>query len=379
MKIKTDPVKFLLVDDQEANLIALEALLHRDGLEILKARSGVEALELVLEHDFALALIDVQMPEMDGFALAELMRGSERSRHVPIIFVTAGAQEQHHEFRGYDAGAVDFLFKPVDPRILRHKTETFYQLYRQRQQLEGTLHLVETFMAAVGHDLRTPLNAVSLATELILHNPEAPANKRVAERIRSSSKRMQRMIDDLFDLARVRLGEGLPLDVAPADLGAITKRVTTEVETAHPGRKITLDAKGDTHGEWDAPRLAQVVQNLVANAIRHGASTAPIDVAVSGADEFVRLRVHNGGAIAPEAIPNLFDPFRSSADKKARAEGLGLGLFIVHQIVLAHGGTIDVSSDPEAGTTFDVVIPRRPPPDSTPPPRDSQHLSAPSA
>src|SRR4051812_19602618 len=118
MKLKRDPVKFLIVDDIEENLVALEALLRREGLEILRARSGDEALELLLVHDVALALLDVQMPDMDGFALAELMRGAQRTRHVPIIFVTAAPQEQHREFRGYDAGAVDFLFKPIDPRIL---------------------------------------------------------------------------------------------------------------------------------------------------------------------------------------------------------------------------------------------------------------------
>jgi two-component system sensor histidine kinase/response regulator len=108
-----DTIKFLLVDDVNENLVALEALLRRDGLEILTARSGTEALELVLVHDFALAFIDVQMPEMSGFELAELMRGSERSRHVPIIFVTAGGWEPHRIFKGYESGAVDFLFKPI--------------------------------------------------------------------------------------------------------------------------------------------------------------------------------------------------------------------------------------------------------------------------
>src|ERR1700733_398263 len=145
------PVKFLIVDDREENLIALEALLRRDGLEILRARTGDEALEILLLHDVALALLDVQMPEMDGFALAELMRGSERSRHVPIIFVTAAVQEQHRVFQGYDAGAVDFLFKPIEPRILKHKTGVFFELYKQRQTLAEMLRVNEMFIAVIGH------------------------------------------------------------------------------------------------------------------------------------------------------------------------------------------------------------------------------------
>ena len=112
------PVKFLLVDDVEENLLALEGLLRRDGLELLKARSGPEALELLLVHDVALALLDVQMPVMDGFELAELMRGTERTRRIPIIFVTAGGIDSQRLFRGYETGAVDFLFKPIEPHIL---------------------------------------------------------------------------------------------------------------------------------------------------------------------------------------------------------------------------------------------------------------------
>ncbi|MBX3211458.1 MAG: hybrid sensor histidine kinase/response regulator [Labilithrix sp.] len=363
MKLKNDPVKFLIVDDKEENLVALEALLRRDGLQILRARSGDEALELLLVHDVALALLDVHMPDMDGFALAELMRGAQRSRHVPIIFVTAAPQEQHREFRGYDAGAVDFLFKPVDPRILRHKTETFYQLQRQKLQLEETLHLAETLMAAVGHDLKTPLNAVMLGAELILADPTSESNRRTAERLKSSSRRMQRMIDDLFDLARARLAGGIPIAPAAADLVKVARRSIAELEAATPALSITLVEQGSATGEWDADRLYQVTSNLLANAARHGATGRPITVKLAGTDDAVTLSVHNEGVIADDVREHLFDPFRSSArTTRARDEGLGLGLYIVQQIVLAHGGTLEVDSDEETGTTFRVSLPRRPAP-----------------
>jgi PAS domain S-box-containing protein len=136
------PVKFLLVDDLEENLLALESLLRKPGLELLQARSGTQALEFLLVHEVALALIDVQMPEMDGFELAELMRGSPRTQHVPIIFVTAGIRDQTRVFKGYDAGAVDFLFKPIDPHVLGNKAETFFQLHRQKQELSRQVELL---------------------------------------------------------------------------------------------------------------------------------------------------------------------------------------------------------------------------------------------
>ncbi|HVH45831.1 MAG TPA: hybrid sensor histidine kinase/response regulator [Labilithrix sp.] len=361
MKLKNDSVKFLLVDDKEENLVALEALLRRDGLELLKARSGDEALELLLVHDVALALLDVHMPDMDGFALAELMRGAQRSRHVPIIFVTAAPQEQHREFRGYDAGAVDFLFKPLDPRILRHKTETFYQLHRQKQQLEETLHLAETFMAAVGHDLKTPLNAVVLGAELILMNPTSESNRKTAERLKASSRHMQRMIDDLFDLARARLAGGIPVSFRPTDFLHVVRRSLTDLEATHSDVKITLSERGGATGEWDSDRLYQVVSNLLTNAVRHGTKGRPITVRLEGSEDDVTLAVHNEGAIAEDVREHLFDPFRSSSQRRGREEGLGLGLYIAQQIVLVHGGTLDVETSPVTGTTFRVTLPRRPP------------------
>ena len=131
------PVSFLLVDDLEENLLALEGLLRREGLVLLKARSGDQALEMLLQNDVALALVDVQMPGLNGFELAELMRGNERTRRVPIIFVTAGSADGQRRFRGYEAGAVDFIQKPIEPDILRSKADVFFDLYRQRQQISA--------------------------------------------------------------------------------------------------------------------------------------------------------------------------------------------------------------------------------------------------
>ncbi|HTU60198.1 MAG TPA: response regulator, partial [Polyangiales bacterium] len=231
MNVQQTPAKLLLVDDLEENLLALEALLVQGDVEVLKARSGTEALELLLVHDIALALVDVQMPELDGFELAELMRGAARTQHIPIIFVTAGAWERNRLFRGYDAGAVDFLFKPIDAHILRHKVQTFVSLYQQRKEiaeqltalrrseaearslkdeLQRTLQLNETFVAAISHDLKNPLNAILLATELLLSRCR-PEECTVVERARSSARRMNHMIEQLFDLSRARLAGGVPL------------------------------------------------------------------------------------------------------------------------------------------------------------------------
>src|ERR1700760_4785157 len=187
------PVKCLLVDDLKENLLALSALLAHDDVELLTARSGAEALELLLIHDVALAFLDVQMPDMDGFELAELMRGSERTRHIPLIFVTAGMREQQRVFRGYDAGAVDFIYKPIEPHILRNKAEVFFQLYRQRQQLAQelrerteTLRLNEMFSALLAHDLRSPLSAILASAHLLQRRSAEKAAQEGAARIVAS-------------------------------------------------------------------------------------------------------------------------------------------------------------------------------------------------
>jgi two-component system sensor histidine kinase/response regulator len=358
MEPKTPTVKFLLVDDREDNLVALEALLRRDGLELLAARTADEALEHLLVHDVALALLDVEMPDMDGFALAELMRGTERSRHVPIIFVTANPVEHHRIFQGYYAGAVDFLVKPIDPRILQHKTDTFYQLEKQRQQLAETLRMTETFVAAVGHDLRNPIHAVLTGVNLILETTNEPLTKMGAERLHASCQRMARMVDDLADLARVRLADGIALERHPCDAAALVRRVVAELKVANPTRTISVELRGDTQASWDVGRIERVVSNLVGNALVHGSEGTVVTVVVVGEANDVSISVHSGGHIAPRLVPNLFDAFRAGRDQRPRRRGLGLGLYIVRQIVMAHGGQVSVESSEATGTTFRVRLPR---------------------
>ena len=358
-------MKCLLVDDLEENLLALAALLQRPDLEILTARSGREALELLLVHDVALAFLDVQMPEMDGFELAELMRGSERTRQIPIIFVTAGARDQRRVFKGYESGAVDFLFKPIEPHILQNKAEVFFQLHRHKQQLAHelrekteTLRLNEMLTAVLSHDLRSPLNAVLTSAVLIQRRSTEQAVKDTAERILSSGKRMSRMIEDMLDMARARLAGGIPLKREAAQLGALVERVVGEIQAAYPEQRIEVLATGDLNGNWDGERLAQVVSNLLGNALQHGEGDA-VTVKVDGTQaEAVVVTVSNSGTIPSELLPRLFDPFRGAQRQAGRAEGLGLGLYIVQQIVLAHGGNVQVQSGEDNRTTFRVSIPR---------------------
>lgn len=353
-------VSVLAVDDVEDNLDVLEALLARPELRVLRARSGNEALELLLAHDdVAVALLDVQMPEMDGFELAELMRGAERTRHVPIIFLTAGAPESARLFRGYEAGAVDFLFKPLDISLVRSKVQVFIELFRQRQLLAAQLEehrqllrMSELLFGVLGHDLRTPLSAIVTSAEVLRLKARGDEQlARVADTIQTASGRMTRLITQLLDFGAARLGN-LPVKPREADLAHLCEAAIAELRDR---QAFELRVEGDTTGTWDPDRLLQVVSNLLGNAIQHGESGATVRVTVCGtAAETVTCEVTNVGMMPEGTAASLFTPFAQSA---AATRGTGLGLYIVDQIVRAHGGDVEGRSA-GGSTTFVVRVPR---------------------
>ncbi|WP_237380434.1 MULTISPECIES: hybrid sensor histidine kinase/response regulator [unclassified Cupriavidus] len=363
------PVKILAVDDIAANLTALEALLAKPGVEIVQANSGAQALEVLLDHDFALAILDVHMPEMDGFELAELMRGSKRTSHIPILFLTAAGEDSQRAFRGYATGAVDFLFKPIDARVLSAKVDVFVQLAQQKlqlaEQLEAAQQLLKTnemLMAVLAHDLRTPLSAIIASASFLGRFGGEEKIRPATDRIARSGQRMARMVDQLLHVARLHGGrvELMPQD---EDLRAICAAIVDECEASRGQPCMTLDTTGDTRVRVDGGLIAQVLQNLVGNAMQHGDASMPIAVRVDGtARDHVVMSVTNGGVIDAATLPHIFDAFRSGPGRAApsgNSEGLGLGLYITRELVVLHGGTVEAVSSPERGlTTFTVTLPR---------------------
>jgi two-component system sensor histidine kinase/response regulator len=358
-----EPVKVLLVDDTKENLVALEAVLRRPGLQILPASSGAEALELLLQHEVALAILDVQMPELDGFALASLMRGAERTKRVPIIFLTAGNRDPERVFQGYEKGAVDFLYKPVEPQVLKGKAEVFFELYRQRQGLSSALRLNEMFVGILGHDLRNPLSAILTGASMLQKDNGDERQLRTLRRMSAAGQRMTDMIDQLLDLTRARLAGGLGFARTrrQIDLGQLVRRTVDELRGAHPERQVIVESAGDLRSAGDEGRLLQLFSNLIANALHHGEGGTPVKVTVESRERKLRVMVHNRGAIPAELQSTLFDPFRGRHGEVPGGgpRGLGLGLFISQQIALAHGGTLSVESNAAEGTQFTVHLPRR--------------------
>jgi signal transduction histidine kinase len=266
-----EPTNFLIVDDLEENLLSLEALLRRDELAFLKARSGDEALEILLKHDVALALLDVQMPGMDGFQLAEFMRGNERARHIPIIFLTAGTTDTQRRFRGYEAGAVDFIQKPIEPDILCSKADVFFDLYQQRRQIQVQRDALEASTKALA-DAANQLEAQVRARTAELEDALARLKAETAERERAEAwlRQIQKMeaVGQLTGGIAHDFNNMLTGVIGSLDL--MRRRVAT-------GQLEELDRYIDT-ASASAGRAAALTQRLLAFSRRQSLDPKPVDI-----------------------------------------------------------------------------------------------------
>ncbi|WP_224362875.1 hybrid sensor histidine kinase/response regulator [Hyalangium versicolor] len=558
----SDEPGVLLVDDNPANLLSLEAILAPLEVRLTKATSGSQALRNLLSEDFAVILLDVQMVGMDGYETAALIKQRERTRNIPIIFLTAYGRDEADVREGYAHGAVDYLQKPFSPDVLRSKVAVFIELFRAQQQVRrqadllrqqeatareaahraadyiarlqalasrlteatsleqviralfeqglpslgaiagsvclldstgeslevvqsvgyseelvtrwkrvpvqsstpltdafrearpywltsradwqthyphmahGTFSLAaaalpllvrgrtlgaiglsfshergfteddrafftavahacaqaidrvrlyeeerlaheqqrrdqeelrrrtefeQQLIGIVSHDLRNPLGAITMAAGLLQATPGLSEQQlKAVRRIASSCDRATRLIRDFLDFTQARLGSGIPLNRRPMDLHEVTRHVVDEVLQAHPERQVQVEADGDGHGQWDPDRIAQVLTNLVGNALAYSPPGSPVRVHTEAGPNSALLVVSNQGTpIPPEMLPRLFEPLtRGEPTVGKQSRSIGLGLYIVQEIVRGHGGTVEVASSVETGTTFTVRLPR---------------------
>ncbi|MFI8482173.1 ATP-binding protein [Pseudomonas sp. NPDC078700] len=389
-KIET---KLLIVDDIPENLLALDALIRGDGRQIFHANSGEQALSLLLQHEFALAIIDVQMPAMNGFELAELMRGTEKTKNIPIVFVSAAGRELNYAFKGYETGAVDFLQKPLDVQAVTSKVAVFVDLDRQRQainiqvraleqsrreqetllnelrcaqeELKLAVRMRDDFMSIVSHELRTPLNGLILDTQLRkMHLANGNMQAFTVDRLQAMTSRDERqitslirLIEDILDVSRIRTGK-LSIRPAQVDLGVLVEHVLERYSTqmSEAGCVLSTEITPGIVGHWDAFRLEQVIINLLTNAMRYGAKK-PIDVRVFADSQQAYLQIQDHGVgISEQDQQRIFEQFER-VNANHSAQGLGLGLFITEQIITAHQGQISVKSTQGEGSTFAVTLP----------------------
>ncbi|MCK6551431.1 ATP-binding protein, partial [Myxococcota bacterium] len=380
-------IDILLVDDEARNLDALEAILEDPTYRLLRAQTADDALRALLDHPVAAIVLDVKMPVLDGFELAKLIKGSKRFRQIPIVFLTAHMIDDHDVVMGYGAGAVDYLTKPVNPKILRHKIAVLAELFRKTRALaelnetlearvrERTAELEaseealrvaarqkDEFLATLAHELRNPLAPLRTGLDLLLRvlQPTAAVGQTLGAMNRQLDH-MVRLIDDLLDVSRISRGI-LELKRQPADLAEIVENV---IDACRPfleprAQRVRARLLETRPAVVDATRVAQMVGNLVHNASKFSPFGAEIRVELTEQDGSAIIRVVDDGVGVPEGqIERMFEMFtRLDPQGASAAGGLGIGLALARRLAELHGGTLTATSPgPGLGTTFVVALP----------------------
>jgi CheY-like chemotaxis protein/HPt (histidine-containing phosphotransfer) domain-containing protein len=402
-------VDILIVDDRPENLLALESLLEGPDLNIIKAGSGNEALGLMLKYEFALVLLDVQMPEMDGFETAELMRGTKKTRHIPIIFLTAISKEQRHVFKGYETGAVDYLFKPLEPEILKSKVKVFLDLYWQRKALErSTNNLKQTvaklkksevelkkakeaaeaateskneFLANLSHEIRTPLNTILGMEDLFRESPVTPEQEEYLAGICSSGEALLDLVDDIIDLSKLEAG-CLKLEYIDFDLEERIEKTCQNMALRTRTKAVELSWKVmpgvPTSLIGDPARLHQILVNLIENVIKD-AEKCKVVVKVSIADGVSKSSLKSkrrlmfsirdiGGEIPRSETNEVSENFIEADDFSTRKYGEdGPGMNLSKRLIELMGGHVctknkedpDILKPAGANEKFTIDCPER--------------------
>ena len=371
----------LLVDDRADKLLALETVLASLGQNLVLARSGTEALRLLLQNEFALIVLDVSMPDMDGFETAALIRQRPRCELVPIIFVSAVNYSDTHLSRGYSLGAVDYILAPIVPEILRAKVSFFIELHKKnqllqrqtgleteliraqvaREQAEAANNAKDRMLAMLSHELRTPLTPVLLASSILSEMPSVPDE--IRDELKTIARNIEleaRLIDDLLDATQLNL-EKFSLMLEMIDVNTLIHSALKICSQEIAAKKLTVhcDLAATENSIWaDPARLQQVFWNVIKNAIKFTPSNGTISLhSNTPQNGRIRLEVIDSGiGITASALSKIFDPFEQAGQKGLG--GLGLGLAISKGIIELHGGEISAfSSGPGHGATFIIELP----------------------
>ncbi|MEN6622780.1 MAG: ATP-binding protein [Smithella sp.] len=373
--------KILIVDDKDENLYTLEQILKETDADIISARNGNDALIASLNHEFALAILDVQMPEMDGYELADFLRSDTRTKNLPVIFLSAVYSDEYHVFKGYESGAVDFITKPYNPKIFLSKVNHFLSrnkllhelqkeiadrkrievdLQTRTKELEAANKELESFSYSVSHDLRAPLRAIDGYSRMLvkeMKNKPTAESERKLKIIRENIGKMEQLIDDL--LAFSRLGRQA-MTINPIDIGSLVDELWSGIYAINPGRSMELrkDKLPQAHG--DAHLVKQVLFNLMANAVKFTKIREHAIIEIGGNDEGSNVLIYikdNGAGFNMDYYNKLFNVFQRLHSSE-EFEGTGIGLATVQRIINKHNGRIWAEGKVDQGATFYFSLPK---------------------
>lgn len=384
--INTQLVKILLVDDREENLISLESLLGKeDYIEYIFARSGEDALKVALKEELALILLDVQMPGMNGYEVARYLRNNSKTRDIPIIFVTAIDADTSHMVEGFEAGAVDFLFKPLHPYITKAKVSAFVGFYLQKKELEQVNQIavnlnreleervkertkeltkinrdLDNFIYTASHDLKAPINNIEGLMKLLGDKLSKGSDKQegvgdIMEMVHKSVKRFKNTLRDLTEVAKV---ENETTDTSEVNFNEMLEeaRMTITDLIREYDAHIIEDFSQAPDINFSRKNLRSIMYNLVSNAIKYSSPERRPEIRISSSrqGEFTVLKVQdNGLGIKKESQKKVFGMFKRLHN---HVEGTGVGMAIVKRIIENNGGKIEMESEPGLGTTFCVYL-----------------------
>jgi signal transduction histidine kinase len=367
----------LLVDDTPENLISLKNVLEKHGFEVDTAGSGEEALKKVLKNSYVLIILDVQMPEMDGFEVAEVISGYSKAKETAIIFLSAANTEFRFIAKGYSSGGLDYITKPVDINILLLKIKTFYRIYEQNRKLnevqKALLEEIEfrkaaeskkdEFISIASHELKTPLTSVKGYIQLLergLAKGDIELVKSHLSKAQIQLEKLNGLIADLLDISKIESGK-LKFNKQYFDLDQLLDGIIEVLHQSNPDFKIIKEGKVNTPIFADEMRIEQVIVNFLTNAIKYspGTSEAKLNVRMQNKELYLGVRDYGIG-MRPEQVKRVFEKFYRVEETSQRFQGLGIGLYISSEIIRRHGGQINVKSNYGEGSEFYFTIPIEP-------------------
>ena len=364
----------LLVDDTPENLISLKNVLEKHGFEVDTANSGEEALKKVLKTSYVLIILDVQMPEMDGFEVAEIISGYSKAKETAIIFLSAANTEFRFIAKGYSSGGLDYITKPVDINILLLKIKTFYRIYEQSRKLSeiqtALLQEIEIrteaerkkdeFISIASHELKTPLTSVKGYIQLLergLVKGDIDLVKSHLSKAQVQLEKLNGLIADLLDISKIESGK-LKFNKQYFDLNQLLEGIIEVIHQTHPDFKIIKNGVVSEKIFGDEMRIEQVIVNFLTNAIKYSPGThqATLNVELKNGQLYLGVK-DNGIGMQPEQVNRVFEKFYRVEETSHRFQGLGIGLYISAEIIKRHGGQINVKSVYGEGSEFYFTMP----------------------